>query len=89
MIKSLVDVANGRDRHVAFRDSKLTWLLKDALGGNAKCAVIACVSPALINADETASTLKFANRAKLVKVSASKRPRVSQSHELWEYALQK
>ena len=70
VIKSLVDVANGRDRHVPFRDSKLTWLLKDALSGNAKCAVIACISPALINADETASTLKFASRAKLVKVRA-------------------
>ena len=80
VIKSLVDVANGRDRHVAFRDSKLTWLLKDALGGNAKCAVIACVSPALINADETASTLKFANRAKLVKVRAQVNERAFHNH---------
>ena len=80
VIKSLVDVANGRDRHVAFRDSKLTWLLKDALGGNAKCAVIACVSPALVNADETASTLKFANRAKLVKVRAQVNERAFHNH---------
>ena len=80
VIKSLVDVANGKERHVPFRDSKLTWLLKDALGGNAKCAVIACVSPALINADETASTLKFANRAKLVKVRAQVNERAFHNH---------
>jgi len=80
VIKSLVDVANGRERHVPFRDSKLTWLLKDALGGNAKCAVIACVSPSLINADETASTLKFANRAKLVKVRAQVNERAFHNH---------
>jgi len=80
VIKSLVDLANGKERHVPFRDSKLTWLLKDALGGNAKCAVIACVSPALINADETASTLKFANRAKLVKVRAQVNERAFHNH---------
>ena len=51
-----------------YRDSKLTFLLKDALGGRARCTLLACVSPAVGQLEETLSTLKFAQRAKLVKV---------------------
>ncbi|GLD91785.1 hypothetical protein PINS_up000318 [Pythium insidiosum] len=53
--------------HVPYRDSKLTRLLQDSLGGNAKTLMIACVSPAAINFEETLSTLKYANRAKNIK----------------------
>ena len=70
VIKALVDLADGKERHVPYRDSKLTFLLKDALGGRARCSLLACVSPAHVNVEETLSTLKFAQRAKLVKVRA-------------------
>ena len=50
-----------------FRDSKLTRLLKDSLGGNTKTMMVACLSPADNNYDETISTLRYANRAKNIK----------------------
>uniref|UniRef100_A0A8C9ZUG6 Kinesin-like protein KIF16B n=1 Tax=Sander lucioperca TaxID=283035 RepID=A0A8C9ZUG6_SANLU len=49
---------------VPYRDSVLTWLLKDSLGGNSKTIMIATVSPADVNYGETLSTLRYANRAK-------------------------
>uniref|UniRef100_T2M7P5 Kinesin-like protein KIF16B n=1 Tax=Hydra vulgaris TaxID=6087 RepID=T2M7P5_HYDVU len=49
---------------VPYRDSVLTWLLKDSLGGNSKTIMIAAISPADINYSETISTLRYANRAK-------------------------
>uniref|UniRef100_A0A665T6Z2 Kinesin family member 16Ba n=1 Tax=Echeneis naucrates TaxID=173247 RepID=A0A665T6Z2_ECHNA len=49
---------------VPYRDSVLTWLLKDSLGGNAKTIMIATISPADVNYGETLSTLRYANRAK-------------------------
>ncbi|KAJ7535310.1 hypothetical protein O6H91_12G027300 [Diphasiastrum complanatum] len=67
VIKALVDISEGKERHVPYRDSKLTFLLKDALGGNSKCTLIANVSPADKNSEETLSTLKFAQRAKLMR----------------------
>ena len=53
--------------HVPYRDSKLTRLLKDSLGGNARTAVVATVSPAHANLAETLGTLKFAQQAKRVR----------------------
>ncbi|KAF9077216.1 kinesin [Rhodocollybia butyracea] len=53
--------------HVPYRDSKLTRLLQDSLGGNAHTLMIACVSPAEWNAGETINTLKYANRARNIK----------------------
>lgn len=47
-------------RHVPYRDSKLTRLLQDSLGGNSRTVMIACVSPADINAEETTNTLRWA-----------------------------
>ncbi|XP_024516891.1 kinesin-like protein KIF15 [Selaginella moellendorffii] len=70
VIKALVDISEGKVRHVPYRDSKLTFLLKDALGGNSKCTLIANVSPADKNGEETLSTLKFAQRAKLMRNAA-------------------
>ncbi|CAM9349556.1 unnamed protein product, partial [Phaeothamnion confervicola] len=64
VISALVDKAQGRDRHVHYRDSKLTFLLRESLGGNSKTAIVAAVSPAAADAAETLSTLKFARRAK-------------------------
>lgn len=52
---------------VPYRDSVLTWLLKDSLGGNSLTAMIAAISPADINFDETLSTLRYADSAKRIK----------------------
>lgn len=56
--------------HVPYRDSKLTRLLQDSLGGNSKTAMIACISPADTNAEETINTLKYANRARNIQNKA-------------------
>jgi len=56
VISALVD---GRSKHIPYRDSKLTRLLQDSLGGNTKTLMVACLSPADNNYDETLSTLRF------------------------------
>ncbi|XP_022760764.1 kinesin-like protein KIN-12C isoform X2 [Durio zibethinus] len=70
VIMSLVDLAHGKHRHVPYRDSRLTFLLQDSLGGNSKTTIIANVSPSICAANETLSTLKFAQRAKLIQNNA-------------------
>eukprot|EP00029_Vermamoeba_vermiformis_P010617 TRINITY_DN5621_c0_g1_i1.p1 TRINITY_DN5621_c0_g1~~TRINITY_DN5621_c0_g1_i1.p1 ORF type:complete len:1483 (-),score=519.00 TRINITY_DN5621_c0_g1_i1:38-4486(-) len=70
VIRALVEVANGRDQFVHYRDSKLTFLLKDSLGGNSKTSIIATISPSDKCLGETLSTLKFAQRAKLIRNKA-------------------
>ncbi|KAJ4963751.1 hypothetical protein NE237_023690 [Protea cynaroides] len=70
VIMLLVDVAHGKQRHVPYRDSRLTFLLQDSLGGNSKTMIIANVSPSMCCAAETLSTLKFAQRAKLIQNNA-------------------
>ncbi|XP_070247166.1 kinesin-like protein KIF15 isoform X2 [Myotis yumanensis] len=70
VITALVDVGNGKQRHICYRDSKLTFLLRDSLGGNAKTAIIANVHPGSRCFGETLSTLNFAQRAKLIKNKA-------------------
>uniref|UniRef100_A0A3B1JYZ8 Kinesin family member 15 n=1 Tax=Astyanax mexicanus TaxID=7994 RepID=A0A3B1JYZ8_ASTMX len=67
VIMALMDVSNGRSRHICYRDSKLTFLLRDSLGGNAKTYIIANVHPGSKCFGETLSTLQFAQRAKLIK----------------------
>ncbi|PKC12896.1 kinesin-domain-containing protein, partial [Rhizophagus irregularis] len=57
--------------HIPYRDSKLTRLLQDSLGGNAQTLMIACVSPAEYNLVETVNTLKYANRARNIKNNAT------------------
>ena len=64
VISALVD---GKTHHIPYRDSKLTRLLQDSLGGNTKTIMIAAVSPASDNYEETLSTLRYANRAKSIK----------------------
>ncbi|XP_013375110.1 PREDICTED: kinesin-like protein KIF17 isoform X3 [Chinchilla lanigera] len=71
VISALVD---GRCRHIPYRDSKLTRLLQDSLGGNTKTLMVACLSPADNNYDETLSTLRYANRAKNIK----NKPRINE-----------
>ncbi|KAF9924027.1 kinesin-like protein Klp8 [Linnemannia zychae] len=55
---------------IPYRDSVLTWLLKDCLGGNSKTTIIAALSPADVNYDETLSTLRYADQAKRIKNKA-------------------
>ena len=55
-----------KDKFVPYRDSVLTWLLKDNLGGNSKTVMVATVSPAADNYEETLSTLRYADRAKRI-----------------------
>merc|ERR1712087_1008692 len=64
VISALVE---GKGKHIPYRDSKLTRLLQDSFGGNTKTVMIACISPAADNYDETLSTLRYANRAKNIK----------------------
>ncbi len=71
---------------IPYRDSVLTWLLKDSLGGNSKTIMIATVSPAEINHGETLSTLRYANRAKNIinKPTVNEDPNVKLIRELRE-----
>lgn len=70
VIMALVDITHGKTRHVHYRDSKLTFLLRDSLGGNAKTYLIANVHPSAKCFGETLSTLNFAKRAKMIKNKA-------------------
>ncbi|KAK4121448.1 kinesin-domain-containing protein [Parathielavia appendiculata] len=72
VIAALADLSTGKKKkgaagQVPYRDSVLTWLLKDSLGGNSMTAMIAAISPADINYDETLSTLRYADSAKRIK----------------------
>ena len=71
VISALVD---GRSGHIPYRDSKLTRLLQDSLGGNTKTVMVANIGPADYNYDETMSTLRYANRAKNIK----NKPRINE-----------
>ncbi|CEP09485.1 hypothetical protein [Parasitella parasitica] len=64
VISALGDESKRQQQHIPYRNSKLTRLLQDSLGGNSQTLMLACVSPADSNANETLSTLKYANRAK-------------------------
>jgi kinesin family protein 18/19 len=58
---------NRKGNHVPFRDSKLTRLLKDSLGGNTRTVMIACISPSSLCFEETLNTLNYASRAQNIK----------------------
>ncbi|CAK60786.1 unnamed protein product (macronuclear) [Paramecium tetraurelia] len=64
VISALVD---GKTQHIPYRDSKLTRLLQDSLGGNTKTIMITAISPSDFNYDETLSSLRYASRAKMIK----------------------
>ncbi|KAL2622279.1 hypothetical protein R1flu_002484 [Riccia fluitans] len=71
VISALVD---GKNTHIPYRDSKLTRLLQDSLGGNTRTVMIANIGPADYNFDESISTLRYANRAKNIK----NKPRINE-----------
>ena len=66
VISALGDPARNKG-HIPFRNSKITRLLQDSLGGNSQTMMIACVSPADINEEETLNTLQYANNAKNIR----------------------
>ncbi|XP_074492645.1 kinesin-like protein KIF1A isoform X9 [Sebastes fasciatus] len=79
VISALAEVDSGSNKnkkkkkvenHIPYRDSVLTWLLRENLGGNSRTAMIAALSPADINYDETLSTLRYADRAKQIRCNA-------------------
>ncbi|XP_068447759.1 kinesin-like protein KIF1A isoform X26 [Clinocottus analis] len=79
VISALAEVDSGLNKnkkkkkvenHIPYRDSVLTWLLRENLGGNSRTAMVAALSPADINYDETLSTLRYADRAKQIRCNA-------------------
>jgi kinesin family protein 18/19 len=74
----------GRGTFVPYRDSKLTRLLKDSLGGNCRTVMIANISPSVGSFEETLNTLKYANRAKNIKTNLSRNV-LSVSYHVSEY----
>ncbi|XP_058980929.1 kinesin-like protein unc-104 isoform X3 [Musca domestica] len=75
VISALAEIASKNKKSkkadfIPYRDSVLTWLLRENLGGNSKTAMIAAISPADINYDETLSTLRYADRAKAIVCKA-------------------
>nr|CAD7428615.1 unnamed protein product [Timema monikensis] len=91
VISALAELSNSlrvqqRSVFIPYRDSVLTWLLKDSLGGNSKTIMIAAVSPADCNHGETLSTLRYANRAKNIinKPTINEDPNVKLIRDLRE-----
>ena len=64
---NVIDALSSNRKHIPYKDSKLTRLLADSLGGNTKTVMFANVSPASYNYEETIGTLRYASRAKLIK----------------------
>jgi hypothetical protein len=83
VINALTD-HKGRRGHVPYRESKLTRLLQDSLGGNSVTAMILNISPAASSADESLSALRFAERAKKIEnaVSVNRDPKAAKANEL-------
>ena len=67
----------GSKKYVSYRDSKLTEILSECLGGNSKTYIVADVSPFAANCEETYSTLQFASRAMIIRTSAKKNEKIS------------
>ncbi|KAK6477515.1 kinesin-like protein KIF1B isoform X2 [Huso huso] len=72
VISALAEVSKKKKKSdfIPYRDSVLTWLLRENLGGNSRTAMVAALSPADINYDETLGTLRYADRAKQIKCNA-------------------
>lgn len=66
VISALSEQANGKRVFIPYRESVLTWLLKESLGGNSKTAMIATISPAASNIEETLNTLRYASQARMI-----------------------
>ncbi|KAM6451607.1 kinesin-like protein KIF18B [Liasis olivaceus] len=88
---ALINVINGladaksKKPHIPYRDSKLTHLLKDSIGGNCRTIMIAAISPSTLSYEDTYNTLKYANRAKEIKLLIKPNV-VSLNHSSSQYA---
>ena len=71
-----------RDTFIPYRDSTLTWLLKENLGGNSRTVMVATVSPAEDNLEETLSTLRYADRVKELGASDPSRQERAEINDL-------
>mmetsp|Transcript_4378 Transcript_4378/g.6951 ORF Transcript_4378/g.6951 Transcript_4378/m.6951 type:complete len:491 (-) Transcript_4378:2208-3680(-) len=78
---NVIYALTGNKSHVPYRDSKLTRLLSDSLGGNAKTCLIVTCSPSLYNAEETLNSMRFGQRAKLIK----NKPKINAERTVEEY----
>jgi len=67
VISALTKENRGDGGFAPYRDSKLTRILQDSLGGNSRTTMIACVSPSELNHEESLSTIKYASRARNIK----------------------
>ncbi|XP_029947707.1 kinesin-like protein KIF18A [Salarias fasciatus] len=85
VINTLAD-PKSKKTHIPYRDSKLTRILKDSLGGNCRTVMIANISPSSLSYDDTHNTLKYANRAKEIK-SSLKSNVVSLDSHIGQYAV--
>ncbi|OQS03551.1 hypothetical protein THRCLA_04130, partial [Thraustotheca clavata] len=70
VITCLSEKRKGKTSFVPYREAKLTRLLQDSLGGNSKTVMVACISPADVNFDETTSTLRYAEQARCIQNTA-------------------
>lgn len=77
---NILSEPNKRGAYVPYRDSKLTRLLKDSLGGNTKTIMISCISPSYLAYEETVNTLKYAARARNIKRKIIKNVREVELH---------
>eukprot|EP00981_Chlorochromonas_danica_P014431 scaffold7976_cov179-Ochromonas_danica.AAC.5 len=84
VINALVECSKGKSTFIPYRNSKLTRVLQESLGGNSITSMLAALSPAACNFEETLSTLKYANRAKAIKVKAVKNEEATQINRLQE-----
>ena len=89
VINALVENYDGKNKYIPFRDSKLTYFLKDSLGGNSKTTIVANISCSLIQMGETISTLKFVQRAKMIKNSATQNMSVQENIEALQEEIKK
>lgn len=69
-LRNVITALTNKHYHVPYRDSRLTFILKNALGGNSKTAMIATISPAVDYASQTLSTLKYAQQVKFIENKA-------------------
>lgn len=83
-------LTTGKSNHVPYRDSKLTRILQDSLGGSSRASLLCCCSPSALNSPESLSTLRFGTRTKLIKTvpkpipveaESSKKPTPQHSHD--------
>ena len=83
VISALADSTNGKNVRAPIRDSQLTKLLANALGGNSKTIMVAAISPADINHDESMSTLRYADRAQANQMQSDRKWGPNREADRW------